>query len=94
MLFPRLLLLYLLVFGEDGGLGFEGGSFFPKHPPKHPFGFLSRNSPASASFVDARFQATGNTQVKPQQQSRGRSEMMPKSSAIMARFLRFQGLPT
>ena len=52
-------------------------------------GIMARISWVSASCVDARFRATGNTQVKPQQQFRGRSEMIPKSS-IMARFLLFQ----
>jgi len=52
-------------------------------------GIMARISWVSASCVDARFRATGNTQVKPQQQFRGRSEMIPKSY-IMARFLLFQ----
>ena len=37
---------------------------------------------------NSRFRGTGKTQVKPQQQFRGRSEMIPKSS-IMFRFLLF-----
>ena len=52
-------------------------------------GIMARISWVSASCVDSRFRATGKTQVKPQQQFRGRSEMIPKSS-IMFRFLLFQ----
>ena len=55
-------------------------------------GIMARISWVSASCVDSRFRATGKTQVKPQQQFRGRSEMIPKSS-IMFRFLLFQAQP-
>ena len=52
-------------------------------------GIMARISWVSASCVNSRFRGTGKTQVKPQQQFRGRSEMIPKSS-IMFRFLLFQ----
>ena len=55
-------------------------------------GIMARISWVSASCVNSRFRGTGKTQVKPQQQFRGRSEMIPKSS-IMFRFLLFQAQP-